>query len=149
MAAPGLSADAAADAACGLGECLQKKGEAILAAADREVAAGPDTQPAASAAACAAFEGAVAAYARVPGPVHAPLGGGGRHPALALRPDEEERRGEAAGMVQAEPRIVLGVGQQIGERLELRLRLGREPQGPKGGWLAEVEVARARAMALR
>ena len=69
--------------------------------------------------------------------------------ALALRPDEEERRGEAAGMVQAEPRIVLGVGQQIGERLELRLRLGREPQGPKGGWLAEVEVARARAMALR
>ena len=136
LAAPGLSADAAADAACGLGECLQKKGEAILAAADREVAAGPDTQPAASAAACAAFEGAVAAYARVPGPVHAPLGGGGRHPALALRPDAAVNAANTLCAWAAE----VGGGVAAADRLATAVALYRGALAAEAGAVATGEA---------
>ena len=62
-------ADTAADAWSGLGEALQRKGDALLAADDRAPDAGPATRSAAVAAATASYEAAVAAYARVPGPV--------------------------------------------------------------------------------
>lgn len=81
LASSALPSATAADAWSGLGECLQRQGEAALAAADRDPDPGPGTRPAAVAAACVAFEGAVTAYARVPGPV-AGLGGPG-----LLRPD--------------------------------------------------------------
>lgn len=83
--------EARADAAGGLGEALQRRGEACLAAAERDPGAGPHTARDASAAAAAAFKAAVQAYTACgPGPVPTPpeLVDGGGGPSLAtLRTD--------------------------------------------------------------
>jgi trimeric autotransporter adhesin len=80
--------DTHADAAGSLGEALQRRGEAVLAAAERDPGAGPATAREAAATASAAFEAAVAAYAACgPGPVPAPpqlAGGRGRDASLRL-----------------------------------------------------------------